>query len=49
MSTFTHIAESKQFIDAKDWSRDEINEWLNTQGIFMSHQTHKTEAIKEDL
>lgn len=47
-SSFSHIVESKQFIDAKDWSRAEINEWLDSQRIYMTN-LKDTQAIKEDL
>lgn len=38
LSAFTHFVTSKQFIDSKDWSRDDINEWLYKQGIKMRIQ-----------
>ncbi len=35
LSSFKHVVESKNTINAQDWPRAEINKWLNDLGILM--------------
>ena len=47
LSKFTHVTESKNFIDAKDWTRAEINQFLSDFGIKMINDSQT--SVKEEL
>lgn len=46
VDSFTNTVQSKAFIDAKDWTRQEVTDWLASQGI---HPTSDTSTPIDEL